>query len=215
MKPSIACAAVLALSLSACADRAGDGNAGLPAPGTAATALDDDPAAPPPMDAPAAGGAPVGSNVPRVVEDVITFEGFGPAAFGSAPEAVRMAWGNDLGDARPAGSGGCYYLTPHALGTSGYGIAFMVEGERFVRVDVRNSGYAAPGGARTGMARADIERLYAGRLQATPHKYVDGGESLRVADGDAGLVFETDAAGRVSGWRIGLPPQVDYVEGCN
>ncbi|TQC57293.1 lectin, partial [Pantoea dispersa] len=28
------------------------------------------------------------------------------------------------------------------------------------------------------------------------------------------LVFETDAAGKVVAWRVGLPPQVDYVEGC-
>ncbi|HWI23748.1 MAG TPA: lectin, partial [Lysobacter sp.] len=29
------------------------------------------------------------------------------------------------------------------------------------------------------------------------------------------LVFETDAAGKVTAWRAGVPPQVDYVEGCS
>ena len=28
------------------------------------------------------------------------------------------------------------------------------------------------------------------------------------------VIFETDAEGTVTEWRVGLPPQVDYVEGC-
>jgi hypothetical protein len=28
-------------------------------------------------------------------------------------------------------------------------------------------------------------------------------------------VFETDAGGTVTEWRAGVPPQVDYVEGCS
>ena len=45
---------------------------------------------------------------------------------------------------------------------------------------------------------------------------MDGARYLRVtrAGSEAVLVFETDEAGRVQEWRIGLPPQVDYVEGC-
>ncbi|NYZ62205.1 hypothetical protein [Luteimonas deserti] len=215
MKSSIACAAVLALSLSACAERSADPVAAQGAdPG--ASVLDADPAAPPPMETPAGPQAEgVGTNVPRVVADVITFEGFGPAAFGSDPEQVRIAWGNDLGDARPSEPGGCYYLTPHPIGTAGYSIAFMIEGERFVRVDVRNAGYAAPGGGRVGMPRAEVEQLYAGRVEALAHKYVDGAHYLRVADSDTALVFETDTAGQVTEWRVGTPPQVDYVEGCS
>ena len=32
--------------------------------------------------------------------------------------------------------------------------------------------------------------------------------------GEGALVFETDTQGRVTHWRAGVPPQVDYVEGC-
>lgn len=212
MKPSIACATLFVLSLAGCGDRpAPSVDAAGPATGRD-TALDTDPAAPPPLAADAA-PAP-GRNVPGVVEDVITFDGFGPSAFGTDQEQVRMAWGNDLGDAQPPEPGGCYYLTPHPLGTGGYNIAFMIEGDRFARIDVRNAGYAAPGGGRVGMARAEIERLYSGRLEAMPHKYVDGAQTLRVGEGERALVFETDTAGTVTAWRIGMPPQVDYVEGC-
>jgi len=29
------------------------------------------------------------------------------------------------------------------------------------------------------------------------------------------LLFETDAAGKITRWRVGVPPQIDYVEGCS
>ncbi|PBS12351.1 hypothetical protein CMZ82_10310 [Lysobacteraceae bacterium NML93-0792] len=212
MKPSIACASVLALSLAACGDRP---PATVDAAAPTGRSLDGDPAAPPPFDPATATAPPVsGSLRPAVVEDVITFDGFGPAAFGADQEQVRMAWGADLGDAVPSEPGGCYSLTPQPPGDAGYGIAFMIEADRFARIDVRNAGYAAPGGGKVGMDRSDIERLYAGRIEATPHKYVEGAQVLRVREGERALVFETDTAGRVTGWRIGTPPQVDYVEGC-
>ena len=212
MKPSIACASVLALSLAACGDRP---PATVDAAAPTGRSLDGDPAAPPPFDPATATAPPVsGSLRPAVVEDVITFDGFGPAAFGADQEQVRMAWGADLGDAAPSEPGGCYYLAPQPPGAAGYGIAFMIEADRFARIDVRNEGYAAPGGGKVGMDRAEIERLYTGRVQASPHKYVEGAQSLRVREGDHALVFETDTAGRVTEWRIGTPPQVDYVEGC-
>ena len=66
------------------------------------------------------------------------------------------------------------------------------------------------------MAASEIAAIYPGRIEERPHKYVDGAKYLRVTrDGsEAVLLFETDAQGRVEEWRIGLPPQVDYVEGC-
>lgn len=213
MKYSTVCVSVLALSLAACGNRPSDPVETNTAP--ADSALDSDPAAPPPFDSPAdATPSAPASNRPAVVEDVITFEGFGPAAFGTDQEQVRMAWGSDLGDAQPSEPGGCYYLTPQPQGTAGYNIAFMIEADRFARIDVRNEGYAAPGGGKVGMDRAEIERLYTGRVEASPHKYVEGAQSLRVREGDHALVFETDTAGQVTEWRIGTSPQVDYVEGC-
>jgi hypothetical protein len=68
------------------------------------------------------------------------------------------------------------------------------------------------------MDETALEGLYGKRLQAAPHKYVEGGHYLSMsASGVASskLVFETDAAGKATAWRVGLPPQVDYVEGCS
>ena len=158
------------------------------------------------------------ANVDMPALGVIGYGGFGPAPFGASEERVRMAWGKELGGMKPDAPGGCYYLMPRPRTQSGYRIAFMFEDDRFVRMDVDADDVVAPGGGRVGMSEQDIERLYAGHVQVQAHKYVEGGKYLRVPNpgGGSGVVlFETDAEGRVTGWRIGEPPQVDYVEGCS
>jgi hypothetical protein len=166
-------------------------------------------------------GSPGGSlRVDAPAAGTISFQGFGPAAFGADAEQVRMAWGGDLGDAQPDQPGGCHYLIPQPLGTDGYRTAFMIEGDRFVRIDVRRDDVAAPGGGKVGMTKAQIGDLYPDRVEELPHKY-SAGQYLRIRDPAGGpgvLVFETDGTGdaaRVDAWRVGLPPQVDYVEGCS
>ncbi|KAF1686683.1 hypothetical protein B1992_07185 [Pseudoxanthomonas broegbernensis] len=146
------------------------------------------------------------------------FSGLGPVPFGAEAEALRRAWDGPLeGAPDPADAAACHYLFPPPRSGQGYGTAFMVEGGRFVRVDVDDRAVIAPGGGRIGMQAEDIALLYAGRIEERPHKYVEGGRYLRIAGegSDAVLVFETDAQGTVQAWRIGLPPQVDYVEGCS
>ena len=94
----------------------------------------------------------------------------------------------------------------------------MIEGGKFARLDVHHADYVAPGGGRIGMAAGEVRRLYVGPLEERPHKYVDGGRYLIVAPaegGEARLVFEADAAGAITEWRIGLEPQVEWVEGCS
>lgn len=162
--------------------------------------------------------APAGSlRVDGPAEGALRFDGFGPVRFGDGAEAVRQAWGGDLGDARPDEPGGCHYLIPQPMGPEGYRIAFMVEGDRFVRVDVADPSIEAPGGARVGMSADEVRALYPGRVAEQPHKYDPQGRVLRVsaAEGEGVLVLELDGDGRVVGWRVGIPPQVDYVEGCS
>ena len=142
----------------------------------------------------------------------IGFAGFGPAKFGATQEEVRMAWGKDM-SGKPDEPGGCYYLQPMPEGGP---VAFMLEGDRFVRVDVRGAALTAPGGGQAGMTIAEIRKRYPG-VEVMPHKYEENAKYLRVKDpaGGTGVrVFETDAAGTVTRWRIGTAPQVDYVEGC-
>lgn len=179
--------------------------------------------APPPMDAapsdapadPVAAvptGAPLGEYDPAVVR----YGGFGPADFGAGEEAVRMAWGRPLAPAGLAGSKECYYIEMDPRPASN-AVAFMFEGAGFVRFDVFGTTPAAPGGFTVGALASDVLAAFGSRVEVQPHKYLEGGRYLTVSPeyGEPGrLVFEVNAEGVVTQWRMGLPPQVHYVEGC-
>ena len=193
-------ASLLAIALAACT------NAG-PADDTAA-------ATPPPLDQPAEDVPPATAPQPAAVPGLARFDGYGDMRFGMAEADARAAWGGNLnGDA----GDGCHYLNPVWEHPPAH-FAFMFDGGKFVRYDVGNDTEVAPGGGKRGMDAEAIRSLYAGRVEESPHKYVEGGKYLKVAADDGGngkLVFETDAAGKVSAWRAGVEPQVDYVEGCS
>ena len=141
-----------------------------------------------------------------------------PVPFGSSAIELRRVWKGDfMAVAEPESEEACYYLLAQPSPQQGYGRAFMFEGARLVRMDVDDPASQAPGGARVGMELAQLQRLYAGRMEVRPHKYVEAGHYLRVRPAASGpvLVMETDARGKLHEWRVGIPPQVDYVEGCS
>ncbi len=210
--------AIAVATLSACgAPRDDTGTA--PAAEAASPPVQLPPAeASPASDAGSTAGQAGSLRVDAPAEGSIGFDGFGPARFGDSAEAVRQAWGGDLGDAQPSEPGGCHYLIPQPLGSEGYRTAFMIEGDRFVRMDVRDAAVTAPGGAKLGMTGDQVRALYRGRVEELPHKYDPQGSVLRVTAPEGGsgvLVLELDGDGRVDEWRVGVPPQVDYVEGCS
>lgn len=154
--------------------------------------------------------------VPSAPDTSPGFDGIGPLHFGMTAGQMRAAWGMPLyGQARPDDPQACHYLSPREQDNA---LRFMVEGDRFVRVDVDSAAATAPGGGRIGMHAQQIEKLYAGRVTASPNKYDPAARTLRVtpepADNKA-LIFDTDASGTVKSWRIGVTPQIDYVEGCS
>jgi len=160
--------------------------------------------------------APDAAETPAAGEGQAGFAGYGDMKLGSSAEEAKAAWGGEL-NGKPGEAGGCYYLTPKWVKTPS-DFAFMIEGDKFVRYDVGTDKETAPGGGKVGMSVDQLDKLYAGSLQSTPHKYVQGGQYLSIAASGVApgkLVFETDAAGKVSAWRVGLSPQVDYVEGCS
>jgi hypothetical protein len=162
------------------------------------------------------GAAPSRAAGPLPTRGAITFLGFGPAPWGASLEQLMQAWGGEL-EASPGEPGGCRYLFPLPRSEAGYSVAFMIEGGRFVRTDVRAPEIVAPGGGHVGMARAELRKRYPAAVEL-PHKYVEGGLDVRAVDPAGGhgvAVFEVDADGKVTAWRVGVPPQVDYVEGCS
>lgn len=208
----IQCTALLvAIGLSACSA------ATDPAPGPADAPLPaaiDQAAAPVAMPSPAPDAAQ--PDAARFGDAMASFTGYGDLQLGTTAADLRYAWGGDL-QGSASEPGGCHYLLP-AWVASSREIGFMVEGDRFVRYDVGIDTTAAPGGGRVGMDVAELQTLYGNALQSGPHEYVPGGQTLAI-DGSGvaptRLVFETDAEGRATSWRVGLSPQVNYAEGCS
>jgi hypothetical protein len=187
------------LLLAAC----GGGEPPADAPAAAATA------AVPPVAA--ASAAPPDAQAPTTMA---RYDGYGDLRFGMDEATFAKAWQGELERLGPPGDA-CFYQMPRWVKTPA-DFAFMFEGGRFVRYDVGTAKEAAPGGGEVGMDATRIHALYGARISESPHKYVPGAKVLRVAapQGAGVLVFETDAQGRVTHWRAGVPPQVDYVEGC-
>lgn len=157
-------------------------------------------------------GAPLGEHDAAIVR----YGGFGPADFGKDEDAVRAAWGRPLAPVGLAGSKECYYIEMDPRPAVG-GVAFMFEGGGFVRYDVFGTSPVAPGGFTVGALASDLLATFGSRVEQQPHEYLEGGRYLIVTPefGEPGrLVFEVNAEGVVTQWRMGLPPQVHYVEGC-
>lgn len=142
----------------------------------------------------------------------VTSRGIGPVMAGMTVEETRAALGAELPE--PIDSG-CTYITP-AVGPAG--VRLMVVDGHVVRVDISDTTVSTSVGARVGDSEARVESLYRGRVQTTPHKYTKGHYLTVIpatpADSLFRLVFETDS-GRVTSYRAGLLPMVEWVEGCS
>ncbi len=97
-------------------------------------------------------------------------------------------------------------------------IQFLVEQGTIERVDILDSTVATNHGTRVGSTEAAVESLYPGRVTVRPHKYEEAGHYLiigpnKTEDSLFALVFETDGH-RVTRYRAGRRPAVEYVEGC-
>lgn len=192
-----------------------------PPPGAAAPvddqpAQDVPPATAPVMPSPGDAAAP-STPTPDGDRGLARFDGYGDIPFGTAASDMPARWGGELTTLGRDDNPDCYFMTPKWV-TVPAQFAFMIGEGRFARFGTEDAKLVAPGGGRIGMTRDEIGALYAG-MEAQPHQYTDG-EYLRIKDpaGGAGvLLFETDGkagSAKVTEWRVGTPPYVDYVEGC-
>jgi hypothetical protein len=147
------------------------------------------------------------------------FTGYGDIPFGTSVADMTRLWGGELKVIGKDLNDQCYFMTP-AWSKRPADFSFMISEGRFARLSVESRNFVAPGGAHVGMTKAEVVRRYAGRIEVQPHKYSDG-QYLRVTDPAGGrgvLLLETDGKdddARVTEWRVGVPPEVDYVEGCS
>jgi hypothetical protein len=142
----------------------------------------------------------------------ITENGWGPIRAGMSVADARAALGGELPE--PANRE-CDHLSPPR---GPRGVLIMTVGGQVARVEVSDTTVATAAGARVGDTEARIHALYPGRVQTGPHKYVDGHYLVvrRGAGADSAyrLVFETDGQ-RVTRFRGGRIPEVEWVEGCS
>lgn len=159
------------------------------------------------------------SSPPKLQEsaDLSPLAGFASARFGSDEAAVRAAWKGSLRDAGGT-SDSCRQLVQDPAPAKGFGTSFMLENGTFVRYDIDSRERKAPRGLQVGSSAQQIRATFPSHFEEQPSKYVKGGRDFIVkpyVDTEARLIFETDSDGIVTRWRIGMPPAVFYVEGCN
>jgi hypothetical protein len=145
----------------------------------------------------------------------LTFRGLSPITVGMTVDEASRAAGVTLTsrDAIPGST--CKYMRwPNGPA----GVLLMALDNRIVRVDIVEPNIATAEGVRVGETAARVKELYAGRVVETPHKYTNGTyltvNSVANSDSSYRLVFETDS-GKVTRFRSGLLPAVEWVEGCS
>ena len=208
---------LLLLSLTACGgpDKQGAAGAGSDSSGETATATGPAQSTDPDL----ASRSPVD---PRS-DSPARLDGYGGASLGAVVSEVRTGYegtlqglGTDATGAPLAAddnNDGCYYLQPQGAESP----RFMIEGRKLVRYEVSTPSVVAPGGGRVGMTLGELQVLYPERGDVQPDKYDEKTQHLRVRpaqEGDAIIDFTVAGDGKVSQGRVGMPPQVDYVEGC-
>jgi hypothetical protein len=148
---------------------------------------------------------------------VVTDAGVGPIRVGMTADDVRP-YVETLG-----GLEACVYAkvdasrVPAAPGSSPQdrqpALLVMLLDGKVVRVDVITAGIPTAAGARVGDTEQRVRDLYPD-VRTEPHKYTDGHYLVVESNPGRRLVFETDGA-RVTRYRAGAIPQVDWVEGCS
>ena len=146
----------------------------------------------------------------------VATNGIGPIVVGMTVEEAAFAGGVEFRQ-QPSGGEeyGCLMYKPEGFDK----LWFMVTNGSIARVDVSTQEITTFSGAKVGDSEAKIKSLYPGKIETEPHKYVPDGNYLTFvpkdkADKNYRVIFETDAQGKVTSFRAGKLPEVQYVEGC-
>jgi hypothetical protein len=147
---------------------------------------------------------------------MVTPRGVGPVRVGMSASEASAALGQPLVMPSEAiADSQCAYATWRGAPA---GVSLMIENGHVERVDVDSATIPTTAGVRVGDSEESVRSVYAERVTTTPHKYDPSGHNLTVrpsavADSMFRIVFETDGQ-RVTRFRAGRLPAVQYVEGC-
>ena len=161
---------------------------------------------------PAADSAAAPAPTPAPAGFTVSADAAGPIRIGMSVADLQNAAGAITPP--PNAAAECAYVHPASAPP---GVLAMLTKGVVARIDVDSAGVATAEGIAVGDSASKVNEAYAGRVTATPHKYVQGGQYLTVkpsAPQDSlRIVFESEA-GRITRYRVGRVPQVEWVERC-
>ncbi|HEU0100254.1 MAG TPA: hypothetical protein VFQ67_15965 [Allosphingosinicella sp.] len=145
--------------------------------------------------------------------EVMTLDGLGPLRIGTPADELRSRFRAVADEAPPDPEVDCAYWASPLFP----GVQMMVSGGRLVRIETEDRRYRTPGGARVGLAEAEIRARYGARMRVEEHPYM-GPEGkyliVRAKRGPLGLIVET-WDGRARSIRVGYWRSVRLIEGCS
>jgi hypothetical protein len=128
-------------------------------------------------------------------------------------DAVNMGLLNERPDIKAA----CDFVFPAVGAGIPFGVNVMVVKGKIARIDVDTGTVTTEDGVKIGDTEDKVKSVYGDELQVQPHKYIEGGHYMTVkgdsASAGKAIVFETDGK-RVTMFRAGRIPEVEWVEGC-
>jgi hypothetical protein len=151
----------------------------------------------------------------------LTMTGLGVVQLGMTVTEAQTALGAAL-NPMPLGSEAACWMTRRTDGRAPE-VFYMVENDKITRIDINTAASAGtPSDVKTaagigiGATEADVIQTYGKSAKVTPNKYDEHGHTIVVESPDtkSALVFET-SDGKVTTFRAGVHPAVDYVEGCS
>jgi len=142
---------------------------------------------------------------------VLTFKGYKNIEIGMNIKNVAKATGLKFSYDSPPEKNECTYAYTQSLS----GLYLMLVNGVVARIDVDKGDYSTLEGAKLGDSEEKIKKLYP-RTEVEGQKYVPEGHYLivRSPDKSRAIVFDTDGK-KVTAFRVGRMPEIEYVEGCN
>lgn len=154
-------------------------------------------------------------RLPLTSRSTLAINGIGPIGVGMTVAEALKSLGRKITLGQRISDGDCRYAEP-ASGPKG--VAFMVIDGVIARIDVDSKRIKTRKGIGIGDTEAQVMAAYPGQIKVTTHTYDDKGHYLTFVpkdrkDRNFRLVFETDGK-RVTSFRAGRLPEVEWVEGC-
>lgn len=142
---------------------------------------------------------------------VLTFKGYKNIEIGMKIKNVIKVTGLIFSYDSPPENNECTYAYTKSLP----GLYLMLANETVTRIDVDKGDYKTLEGAKLGDSEETIKKLYP-KVEVEGQKYVPEGHYLivRSPDKSRAIIFDTDGK-KVTAFRVGRMPEVEYVEGCN